>query len=397
VAYLISESDRAPALLMLSHYFEEQRGGIEIVAAALARELGSLGFAVVWLGTGTADIHCMHGRYRRSSLSASRVAETLLGVPYPVLLPSAWRTIWRETACCDVVLAHDALYMTSVIGCLAARLHRKPLVLVQHVGLVPYRNALLRGLMRLANRLVAAPLLRCADRVIFISELTMRHFGSVRWRQPPALVFNGVDTNTFSPVSAPRIEEARRDLGLPTDVPVALFVGRFVEKKGLRVLESMARMRRDVLFAFAGHGPLDPRCWGLPNVRVYPDVSKSTLAPLYRASNLLLLPSAGEGFPLVVQEGLACGLPIICGTDTARADANAAAFLTGVEVDLANPQVTARRFSEELTRTLARRWTEVDRRERFEFVLGRYSWASTAASYAGVLRDVLCKTLTVEA
>jgi glycosyltransferase involved in cell wall biosynthesis len=380
---------QSPELLMLSHYYEEQRGGIEIVAAALARELSSLGFAVVWLGTGVAEDQCAPSGYRKRSLAASKVAEKLLGIPYPVLLPSAWRAILRETARSEVVLVHDALYMTSLIGWLAARLHRKPLVIVQHVGLVPFRSALLRGLMQLANRLIAAPLLRRADRAIFISELTMTQFASVRWRRAPALVFNGVDTSIFSPPSTPEAQQAREALNLPSDVPIALFVGRFVEKKGLQVLESLARMRGDVLFAFAGRGVLDPCGWRLPNVRVYSDLSGSTLAPLYHASDLLLLPSTGEGFPLVVQEALACGLPVVCGSDTAHADGHAARFLTGVEVDLARTHETARRFSGELTRTLARRWTEVDRRERFEFVRERYSWARSATSYAGILRDVV--------
>src|SRR6202008_680383 len=99
-------------------------------------------------------------------------------------------------------------------------------------------------------------------------------------------------------------------------------------------------------FGFAGSGPLDPSVWGLPNVRVYSALSGSTLVPLYRASDVLLLPSVGEGFPLVVQEALACGLRIICGTETARAAARAGAWINGVEVDPAAPRHTARLFSE---------------------------------------------------
>jgi starch synthase len=229
--------------------------------------------------------------------------------------------------------------------------------------------------------------------VIFISQLTMLHFAYVRWRRTPALVFNGVDTDTFSPAArASEVENARRTLGLPVDVSIALFVGRFVEKKGLHVLEIMARMRSDVLFVFAGHGALDPRRWGMPNVRVYSGLFGSTLASLYRASDLLLLPSSGEGFPLVVQEALACGLAIICGTDTAGADSRAEAFLKGVAVDLAKPERSARLFSEEMTRVLARPATDADCRARFEFAKASYSWAASAANYAAILRGLLTGT-----
>jgi glycosyltransferase involved in cell wall biosynthesis len=372
---------------MLSHYFEERRGGIEIVAAALVRELVPLGFAPVWLATGSSGCDGKPDGSRRLALGATDVAERLLNIPYPIPLPSAWRAIFRETACSDVVLVHDAVYLTSILAYLAARAHGKPLVVVQHVGFVPFRSPLLRGLMRLANRCIAAPLLRSAHQVIFISQLTMQHFAHLPWRRSPTLIFNGVDTGIFFPAkNAAETQGARRDLGLPVEAPIALFVGRFVEKKGLQVLERLARNQGEVVFAFAGQGALDPLRWGLPNVRVFTGLRGSTLASLYRASDVLLLPSAGEGFPLVVQEALACGLPVICGADTARADAQAAGFLNGIEVDLADPASTAEAFSAALTRTLARRQSEAERLERFAFVTARYSWQRTAASYASILR-----------
>ena len=385
---LMSPPDQSVKLLMLSHYFEGRRGGIEIVAAALARELTSLGFGLVWLATGEANHGGEPDRYRRGSLAASSVAEKLLRIPYPILYPSAWRRIFRETARNDVILVHDALYMTSIIAYLAARANRKPLVVVQHVGFVPYASPLVRNLMKVANRCVAAPILRRADKVIFVSQLTMRHFADIRWQRTPALVFNGVDTDIFSPALEGSQASARRSLGLPVDVSIALFVGRFVEKKGLHVLERMARMRSDLLFAFAGHGPLDPERWGLPNVRIYAGLSGSTLATLYRASDVLLLPSAGEGFPLVMQEALACGLAIICGIETAGADSRATPFLKGVEVDPGDPDRTAHLFSEEITRVLAHPETETGRRERFEFAKTRYSWAASCATYASILGGV---------
>jgi glycosyltransferase involved in cell wall biosynthesis len=374
-------------VLMLSHYFAERGGGIEIVAAALARALGCAGFELVWLATGATPDNGRHTPYRKVGLAASDAAEKLLGIPYPLIGTSAWRTIFRETKRADVLLIHDALYLTSAVAYLAARVHRKPVVVVQHVGFVPYTNAMLRRLMQAANRCIAAPLLRRADRVIFISEVTRRYFAGIAWRRPPLLVFNGVDTATFSPArTSDEISAARSSFGLPSEGPIALFVGRFVEKKGLRILESMARQRPDVLFVFAGSGRLDPRQWQLPNARVYTGLSGATLAALYRVGDLLLLPSTGEGFPLVVQEALACGLPIICGTDSASADPRAAPFLRSVEVDLGNPERTARLFSEEMMRVLARPRSSAERDARFNFAAGSYSWERAAAAYAAVLR-----------
>jgi glycosyltransferase involved in cell wall biosynthesis len=383
-------ADCPTRLLMLSHYFEERRGGIEIVAAALARALTSRGFALMWLATGAAGGSDRDG-YRRVALAASGAVERLLHVPYPLLRFSAVRRIFREAARCDIVLVHDALYLTSIVGYVAARTHRKPVVIVQHVGFVPFRGAAMRWLMKMANRCVATPLLRGAERVIFVSQTTMQYFARLRWRRSPALVFNGVDTDVFSPASGrEQVESARRELGLPVDARVALFVGRFVEKKGLAALESIARLRADLMFAFAGSGALDPRVWGLPNVRVYSALSGSTLVPLYRASDVLLLPSVGEGFPLVVQEALACGLRIICGTEAARADARAAEFINGVEVDPTDPRRTARVFSEEITRLLALPEPQGNRIKRFEFARASYSLSTSAGSYVSILQG-LCQ------
>ena len=378
-------------LLMLSHYFEERRGGIELVAAALARELALHGMAVTWLAASGARAGPDGERdgYRRGALHASALADRLLHIPYPLLLPSAWRRIFREAARHDVILVHDALYMTSIVAYLAARVHHRPLVVVQHVGFVPYRSALLRTLMRLANLCVAAPILRRSERVVFVSQLTLRHFAHLRWRRAPALIFNGVDTGTFWPaLDARQVAEARRDLGLAQQGPVVLFVGRFVEKKGLHILERMARAQGDVLLALAGSGALDPARWQLSNVRVFSDLTGAALATLYRASDLMVLPSAGEGFPLVVQEALACGLAVICGTDTASADLDASALLNGVDVELADPERTARRFCAVMMRLLASPDTAAERRRRSEYARSRYSWAASAATYAKLLHEL---------
>ncbi|HEY8163406.1 MAG: glycosyltransferase family 4 protein [Methylocystis sp.] len=372
-------------LLMLSHYFAEHRGGVEIVADTLAKSLAEQNINVVWAATG-GDGPSKGSEAQRLALSAWNGAERAIGIPYPILSLSAWRRIFMAAARADVVVAHDALYLTSVAGFLAARWLGKPFLVIQHIGIVPYRNPLLRALMTAANRFVAEPILAWADRVVFISELTLRHFEKLPWPRPPLLIFNGVNPNIFSPpVDEAETLRARESFDLPKAGPIALFVGRFVEKKGLPLLERVARANPGIVFACAGWGSLDPIGWRLPNVRVFSGLEGERLAGLYRASDALILPSVGEGFPLVIQEALACGLPVVCSAETARADAEAAPFLSGVDFETGDPESAAAAFSNALRRALA---APRDAAARGAFVRARYDWALVAERYAEVMREL---------
>ena len=372
-------------VLTVSHYFEAHRGGIEIVAGRLAQEL-SCAFDVLWLATGEAQANAGAPRKR---LPATNLIERAAALPYPLLSPRALRMIFEAARESDAILVHDAIYMTSVASFLASRIHRKPFIVVQHIGLVPYRHALLAALMRAANRLVVEPILAKADQVVFISEITRRNFAAVAFKRAPVVVFNGVDASIFHPPpNKAAIAAARMSLNLPADAPIALFVGRFVEKKGLAILERLARARPDILFVFAGWGALDPARWGLGNTRVFASLSGASLAPLYRAADLLLLPSVGEGFPLVVQEALACGLPVLCGAETATADPASRGFIDGVEIER-DLDATARAFTQALAPALAKSCDFEARAQRSQFAARRYAWSAIGDAYRKLLEDLL--------
>ena len=80
----------------------------------------------------------------------------------------------REVRKADVVLIHDALYLTSIAAYLAARWIGRPVVVVQHIGAVPFKNPILRWTMAIANRFVTRPILALSDQTVFISESTAR-------------------------------------------------------------------------------------------------------------------------------------------------------------------------------------------------------------------------------
>jgi len=377
-------------VLLATAYFDTHRGGIELVAGRLARELAERDAVVSWLATNATSpaIEAVSG-VTPVPIPAWNITEQRLGVPFPLPGPAGIGAIWRAVSAVDAVLMHDSLYPTNVIAMLAARWHRVPVVLVQHIAAVPYSNPALRLLMQTANVVIARPMLRSADQVVFISDVVARHFAQVTFKSPPRLIFNGVDTQCFALPSAGFDKgRTRAQLGLPIGRPIVAFVGRFVEKKGLHIIERMARQRPDLTFALAGWGPINPNAWALPNVHVFTNLQGASLVPLYHASDVFVLPSIGEGLPLVMQEALACGLPVICAGETATADPAAKSLIEGVPLDAADPANTAQNFAAAIDRVLAGPTTgEAAAIARHAYVSQRYSWSDAASQYLVLLSD----------
>jgi glycosyltransferase involved in cell wall biosynthesis len=378
-------------IVMVSHYFESHRGGVEIVAGQLARAFTALGHRLVWMACDSTPPPTDPAVCERCSpLLAYNGLERRSGLPYPVPLPRTSGRFSNEICDSDVVLIHDGSYLPCLLAQRTARRTGKPVVMIQHIGSVPYRNPLLRLAMATLNRLCTTPALTAAAQVVFISELTRLHFVGVPYKRPPVVLHNGVDSAIFGPAPAGTNRRAlRQSNGLNPDRPMALFVGRFVEKKGLIHLERMARLRPEWDWVLAGWGPVDPMRWRLPNVRVFSDRSGASLAALYHAADALVLPSVGEGYPLVVQEALACGLPVVCGDDTAAADPAAQAFLAGVRVLTNDPDATAGAFVGALGRIIeAPDLAETGRRVRADFARERYSWERMASRMLSIFASI---------
>lgn len=371
-------------LLMVTHYFASHGGGIEIVAQRLATELARVGHSVTWLASNASPAPA-NSPIATQSIRSGHWAERTLGIPFPVPASGELAAIYRAVANADAVMIHDCLYLSNIAAFVCAKRANKPILIVQHIGDVPYRNPVLRMVMQLANRLITSTLLARADQAVFISELTARRFSHVRFRRAPVIAFNGVDSSIFHLSTTVSRQQLRARFEVGESDKLIVFAGRFVEKKGLGTVRALAEQRPKISFVLAGHGPIDPASWGLPNVRVVGQLPAHDLADLYRAGDVLLLPSTGEGFPLVIQEALACGLRVLCGADTALADSEAQAFLTGAAVDPAEPTVTASEFLAALDKETARDQSDKERKQRSEFAIGRYSWARLGQLYSKLL------------
>lgn len=196
------------------------------------------------------------------------------------------------------------------------------------------------------------------------------------------VVLSGVDLEEFSPGNADR-----RALGLPEDVPLALFVGEIQSRrKNLdTVLKALVRVP-PLHLAVTGavrRSPY-PRFASLLGVdrRVHFMGHRTDVPEIMRAADVFVLPARYEPLGLVLLEALASGLPVVT-----AATVGAAELVTeDCGVVLADPN------DGEALRTALSGIVNDDARLRMKAaartVAEQYSWERTAEQYLALYRAV---------
>lgn len=138
-----------------------------------------------------------------------------------------------------------------------------------------------------------------------------------------SVVLPGVDLARFTPGRAAAVRDR---YGIPADALVVLFVGRIQPHKAPDLLlHAVAELRRRdpqlaarvvpvVVGGRSGAGldlPALARGLGVPGVRFLPAQPADRLAELYRAADLVCMPSHHESFGLVALEAQSCGTPVL--------------------------------------------------------------------------------------
>lgn len=135
---------------------------------------------------------------------------------------------------------------------------------------------------------------------------------------------NGVDTIFFDPNTITNEEKntLRKEIGIKKDDFVFIFIGRLVTDKGINELvqafEQLSSTHNNIKLLFVGsrEEELDPLHKSTEtilntNKNIIMVGSKSNVKPYYAIANALTFPSYREGFPNVVMEAGAMGLPSI--------------------------------------------------------------------------------------
>ncbi len=111
-------------------------------------------------------------------------------------------------------------------------------------------------------------------------------------------------------------EQTRQDYGIPSDVPLLLFIAGDYDKKGLPALmEAMTHDARVQLLVVGNENYIPParrraQALGI-TARVHFAGVLNDPAPAYRAADLLVHPTLEDTFGMVVAEAMSYGLPVI--------------------------------------------------------------------------------------
>jgi D-inositol-3-phosphate glycosyltransferase len=293
---------------------------VEVFTRATSSELPP----VVELAPGVTVRHIAAGPYE--DLAKNDLPAQLCAFTAGVLRAEAR----REPGYYDVV--HSHYWLSGQVGWLARDRWGVPLVHTAHT-LAKVKNA------ALAHGDAPEPYTRVigeqqvvteADRLVANTQAETAQLVELYGADPArtATIAPGVDLELFTPGSQ---DAARAGLGLPLDAVVLAFIGRIQPLKGPDVLVRAAAemVRRDpalrdrlrvlVVGGPSGSGLAQPSVLhqlaaglGISEQVVFaPPQGGSALVGVYRAADVVAVPSYSESFGLVALEAQACGTPVV--------------------------------------------------------------------------------------
>lgn len=153
------------------------------------------------------------------------------------------------------------------------------------------------------------------------SRSTLDHIAEAYAIDPDSITLlpNGIDTASLAQPAAPR-QEWRRLNGVPQDALVVLTVARLIVPKNIGLFVEVARRvlgeMDQAVFLITGVGPLrDSLESSVRNEGLQEKIRflgyREDLTEIYHASDVFLLTSDEESFPLTVLEAMATGRPVV--------------------------------------------------------------------------------------
>jgi glycosyltransferase involved in cell wall biosynthesis len=303
---------------MFSSYFPPQYSGAAKQAISLAKKLRERGhhiefLTIRWPGLPeTEEIDGFHV-HRVEEGQGNKHKEFRL---WWGMLKYAWKR--RKDF--DVFHSHGAYYLNSIVGPISRLLGWKSLVKAS------LEDNDLHGLGQSLSGVLHKRFLGLVNRYMAISASLEKEFNASGLPQERVVLLpNGVDTDRFSPAPAEEKRKLREEFNLPLSSPVMLTVGVFDQRKNIHWLIEQwvandAFGTGGLLLAIGPQSRDDPEGKFIgalkriaeeqpDRVRILEEVED--IERYYRAANVFLLPSHGEGMPNVLLEAMASGLACI--------------------------------------------------------------------------------------
>lgn len=230
---------------------------------------------------------------------------------FPFFITSFVFNAYRAGRKSDILHAHWTL--AGVVAIMVKFLTRTPVVITLwgsdiFLTKIPVLSTLLRKILNRANAIV------CESRQF---EEELAHLGFSK--NKISVISNGVD---FTPNQPKDKMALRQQLSLPTDQYLILSIGRLVPVKGhihlLNAMPKIVQHEKKATLIIVGEGELRQTLedrvneLGLSSHVIFTGFQNADTIPDWlNAGDIFVLPSLSEGKPNIVQEAMACGLPVI--------------------------------------------------------------------------------------
>ena len=312
---------------------------------------------------------------------------------------------FASTKCIQYDLIHSHYWLSGIAARDLQAAWKVPIVHMFHtLGVMKQRVARINEETEGEYRLKGErDVLGISDRIVVS---TPAEFAQLQWlyqcdTRKVTIIPPGVDTSRFYPIPK---DEAKEYIGLSTQQPILLYVGRIEPLKGIDTLiQALAIMRRsgsEVCLTIIGGDPEEStfdrasevsRLKTISEQAGVADVitflgkrSQDSLPYYYSAAEAVVVPSHYESFGMVALEAMACGVPVVA------SQVGGLAFLvqdgvTGFTVPVDEPEALADRLMRcvnqpDLQKQLGRQAADL---------AGEYAWEKIAARMLNLYRQVI--------
>ena len=222
----------------------------------------------------------------------------------------------------DALLVNGHMYLTYLLGVLAARLAGIPVLMRSETHMLLRRPGLKRALRR---PLMSFFYRHLCDRCLAIGTRNHAFYTALgvdqaRLFKAPYAVDNAFFVREVASFK-PNVRELRAELGLPADTPLILYASKLIPRKRphdlLAAYRTLCERGIQAALLFVGSGELEGNLREYVGQNELADVhfagfrNQSELPKFYAVADLFVLPSEDEPWGLVINEAMCAGLPIV--------------------------------------------------------------------------------------